>query len=479
MNPYNYLLSNLHKYDANLIESVSIAYNNLFENVNVDPEVINALTDIKTALENNGNVFFHSSDANNPVGSYIDPQCGPWVREVISGATDDDGFAEELAEKSQYVFLSKDPSWIKAKAERGGGLDVAHLAIVILDEGDMSNSIYHVDETGEKLTDLSGQSAGYIEGVGPERGDWFSDEAVPVAYEFTGDKLKQFLKLYSEGKYNVFMESVESLMEYQTDLFRSDDEAKAADEKLNREYDFKDAIQDFIDSDININDVSDVESYLYDHRNIDVMQLIKIIFEKLSIEYNVIPLIDNTTLIITSSYYLVINDSTKTVLIAKPIKSLPDDLSESPEDFIPKKLEFLSDYSDYINKKFWENPETLYHATPDENVNDIIDSGLVPSSETRGISNRGVGSAVFTSTESGEIDSYGDNVFEINTDLMKQDGYMPVVGKEPDVEKYELVSALGSFYNIDDISIDIEQGQSPNTYIVYGKIPSKYVGLMN
>jgi hypothetical protein len=282
-----------------------------------------------------------------------------------------------------------------------------------------------------------------------------------------------------ENVNNTFTESTESLMEYQTDLFLSDDEAKAADEKLNMEYAFKDAIQDFIDSEIDVNDPSDMESFIDDNRKVDVIQLIKIIFEKLSIEYNIIPLVDNTTLIITSKYYLLINDPTKTVLRAKPIKSLGDDISESPEDFIPTKLSFLSDYSDYINKNFWETPETLYHATTDENVNDIIESGLIPSNETRGISNRGVGAAVFTSSNSDEIDSYGNNIFEIDTNLMKQDGYMPIVGKEPDVEQHDLVSTLANFYELDNVYIDIEQGQSPNTYVVYGKIPSKYIGLVN
>ena len=44
---------------------------------------------------------------------------------------------------------------------------------------------------------------GSSQGVGPESGDYFTKDEVPVSYEFTGEKLKQFLAAYSSGKYQI------------------------------------------------------------------------------------------------------------------------------------------------------------------------------------------------------------------------------------------------------------------------------------
>src|SRR6185437_9602849 len=55
-----------------------------------------------------------------------------------------------------------------------------------------------------------------------------------------------------------------------------------------------------------------------------------------------------------------------------------------PEDFYP-------DYDDNWNEEFWEYPSILYHATTDENVEDILRDGLESRSQTRGLSNRSVG----------------------------------------------------------------------------------------
>jgi hypothetical protein len=202
MKPFIKHLNSLKSENKLLIESILKGYEIIHESVNdIDGDVKNALNDIKNCLENNGNVFFHSSDANNLVGDYIYPQCGPWVREVIASATDDDDFFEELCEISQFVFLSKSPTWIKSKAKRSGSLNNAHLAIIILQEYEMNDEIFNVLDDS-KIIDLNGRDCGQFEGVGPERGDWISKKPIPVAYEFVGEKLKQFIQLYENGKFN-------------------------------------------------------------------------------------------------------------------------------------------------------------------------------------------------------------------------------------------------------------------------------------
>jgi hypothetical protein len=52
-----------------------------------------------------------------------------------------------------------------------------------------------------------------------------------------------------------------------------------------------------------------------------------------------------------------------------------------------------------FNTTFWARPYELYHATPDENVESIQAEGIGAMNKTRGITNRSVGQAVFTSAD--------------------------------------------------------------------------------
>jgi hypothetical protein len=216
MNYLNFITSFLSHVDSYLYESIVVGYKTIFEsdmneknekiksdNKSIDDDVAQALIDIQQTIDDGDLVFFHSSDANHMLNGSIEPQCGPWVREVINSATDDDDFIEELIEKSQFVFLSTEPSWIKGKAQRAGGLEHAHVAVILLDRYRWSDSIYQLDTENGRLIDLNGESGGYLEGVGPESGDYFTKDEVPVSYEFTGEKLKQFLAAYSSGKYQI------------------------------------------------------------------------------------------------------------------------------------------------------------------------------------------------------------------------------------------------------------------------------------
>jgi hypothetical protein len=149
----------------------------------------------------------------------------------------------------------------------------------------------------------------------------------------------------------------------------------------------------------------------------------------------------------------------------------------------------LSDSSIYqmtnYDYEFWNNDFercNLFHATKEENVESILKDGLLTKNESRGLTNRFVGSAIFTSTEMHEMSTYGDYIFEIDTDTMKKDGYMPRVTLEPEVEDHfariNLISKLG----LRDFFFDfqpVDSGMEEDTRIVHGNIPAKYLTLLN
>jgi copper chaperone CopZ len=132
-----------------------------------------------------------------------------------------------------------------------------------------------------------------------------------------------------------------------------------------------------------------------------------------------------------------------------------------------------------FNDEFWSSPAPLFHATKEENWRMIQRDGQISKKcESRGVTNRGVSCAVFTTENIRELQdgSYGNIILEIDTLMMKNDGFTPLVSREPDVEKEEqinsLVSRLGYHTNI---SVHSGWDVSPATVIVHDKIPIKYV----
>lgn len=128
-----------------------------------------------------------------------------------------------------------------------------------------------------------------------------------------------------------------------------------------------------------------------------------------------------------------------------------------------------------FNKKFWQYPQILYHTTSKNNVPFILEKGLVVKNETRGIDNRNTGAAVFTSENPDELEPYGDTLIEINTPLMKKDGYMPNVNREDPIIEAEKRESLARMIGLENFEVEIEQGISPSTVVVYDNIPPKYL----
>lgn len=116
------------------------------------------------------------------------------------------------------------------------------------------------------------------------------------------------------------------------------------------------------------------------------------------------------------------------------------------------ELEELMPSKDF-NAEFWQGVSPgyyLYHATPNANLQSIMQNGLNASDETRGMSNRGMGNAVFTSPEPSSIDSYGDAVLQIDVGTMKAVGYMPAVSQESPFGEEAQRSALAHKLGIEN-----------------------------
>lgn len=143
--------------------------------------------------------------------------------------------------------------------------------------------------------------------------------------------------------------------------------------------------------------------------------------------------------------------------------------------------DFFPGYEDTFNDNFWKFPSALYHATPDENVESIEKNGLGPHDKTRGLSNRGVGLAVFTTSHYEYLQDgyYGDNIFVIDTKKMKAAGFTPYVSKEPPIVEDEYRQILARKIGLDEYYGDVESGIDENTVIIYDHIPPEYLELIS
>jgi hypothetical protein len=148
--------------------------------------------------------------------------------------------------------------------------------------------------------------------------------------------------------------------------------------------------------------------------------------------------------------------------------------------------EFYPDFEQQENDDFWESGGSVYHATPIDNVDAIKKDGIGMMNKSRGLSNRNTGAAVYTTSEPDEAHdgSYGASVFEINiaamkTDYTKAKKALPFVNREPDIVEGELRSAIAHAIGAEDYTYDYEQGMSPNTFVINGPIPAKYLKLYN
>jgi GNAT superfamily N-acetyltransferase len=144
-------------------------------------------------------------------------------------------------------------------------------------------------------------------------------------------------------------------------------------------------------------------------------------------------------------------------------------------------LGYYVPYHDF-NEEFWGSVggpgSVMYHATDPDNVDDIMRNGLSPDSRTRGISNRSMGAAVFTSSDPSLVSSYGSAIIAIDVGRMKADGYMPRVSQEEPFEDERMRAALACKIGMTDYCPYSEyssEGLDEQTVALFGNIPPKYL----
>ena len=155
---------------------------------------------------------------------------------------------------------------------------------------------------------------------------------------------------------------------------------------------------------------------------------------------------------------------------------------------------YLSDVAEHLgyngdfNTQFWSQPyiPTLYHCTTKENYELIRKDGMIKRrSDRRGISNRNIGSVVFTTSAEEEVpffkSYYGPVVLAINSKKMKQNGYTPYVERESDWDRALQLSFVLTKITKKEVEaaryVDSSDQNTEYTVIVYGDIPIKYVTL--
>jgi len=157
----------------------------------------------------------------------------------------------------------------------------------------------------------------------------------------------------------------------------------------------------------------------------------------------------------------------------------------SLESWLYNALAHSEDYVEFDEglSDFWTapgDPPTLYHATDEEHVDDILQDGLMPASETRGSANRWVGAAVYASMDPDRIGAYGDIFFAIDTAGMKRDGLHYPLAMEPGIVDYEQMQAIAYAVGAEDYDIDMpDSSEDYETVVVFGPIPAKYLSLLD
>lgn len=130
-----------------------------------------------------------------------------------------------------------------------------------------------------------------------------------------------------------------------------------------------------------------------------------------------------------------------------------------------------------FNKDFWESPpDVLYHGTQKKFVKNIRQRGLQARCDTRGMGNRSTGCAVFTSSNPDATNSYGDVIVEIYLQLMKADGFMPMVTMEEGFDDKEALGAIAHKLGIEDFEYEMSDNSlAEDTIVIHDNIPPQYI----
>jgi hypothetical protein len=149
-------------------------------------------------------VLFHSGNASTDADQAyygIEPRFGPWLEEVLSGATDDEDTMREIRDKGGAAFYSEEPKWVSMKVARFLNKPVQEVTVDdILKHGQLSIVVADPDSIDFKRTDeqgrvrsLAGEVVGYEVPFGVESKDVYSTETVAPDITLTGKNLLRFL----------------------------------------------------------------------------------------------------------------------------------------------------------------------------------------------------------------------------------------------------------------------------------------------
>ena len=208
--------------------------------------------------------------------------------------------------------------------------------------------------------------------------------------------------------------------------------------------------------------------------DVDYLEELDLTLEQLLDRHN----IECQSMTINNKEILVIYDATIYVT-DEPYDSWPR-IKEANEWINSMNEMELEIYVPEEEHNFWESPEYLYHATNIDNIESIKRTGLRVEDRTRGISNRGMGAAIFTSFSPEDISMYGDIIIEIDTVQMKKDGYMPRVSGESPLEESDRKSKLAYIIGLENYIPDeyAGEGYSDSTIAIYDNIPRKYLRII-
>ena len=168
---------------------------------------------------------------------------------------------------------------------------------------------------------------------------------------------------------------------------------------------------------------------------------------------------------------------------------------DSPDaPFFKPAVQFLYDIPDRMLQQYYEEADpdgvtlhfwrgvgtnfTVYHGTDRAHLENILHFGLKRSNKTRGITNAGIGPAVFTSLEPTSTTVYGAVCVAVDVGLMKADGFMPEIGYEWPVWYDYFREAMAHRLGIEYFgSGQVSDGLSLDTIIFFADLPAKYVRL--
>jgi len=163
--------------------------------------------------------------------------------------------------------------------------------------------------------------------------------------------------------------------------------------------------------------------------------------------------------------------------IRENVEEYDSDIIQEIYDANPADLE---EAFPVLDSPYFGDPATfrgnVYHQTPKENIQGIIDEGIGARNLTRGINNRGTGASVFAAAEPDESGTYGDHTVEINVGALRDAQDIQTSLEEPVAEVYRqqaLARHLGE--GPDQFELDTSSGESESTLVIDGGVPRDFI----